>query len=357
MNNAINNSTIKFLCFSLLAIILGQFYIVALIDIFHYKFFQDTIVIFESNPIFFGNGSFDSARFLLAPYISILGFFGVELENYQRYSGIDFHFTNIFFCIINSLIYFIGVFSLRQKTNDFGKLIFIIIYILYVPYIGVPGKETNTLILGYLLFYMLAKNGGASYFVPIIGIIALYAAGGRYYYFLFIASFIFLSRIDKSNYWILAIMGLLVFSAISSFEEVRLAVQFARPDLSEMSNSFISLPFDDIEYTGFLLNRIYLFILLMIPIEMLQNSLYIPYFILGIGTTYLICYGIKFKGNSIENNCAVAILSFIISQALFEPDFGSIFRHRTFILPFILYLAASRLQITKISEIRVTPIK
>ncbi|HBC96969.1 MAG TPA: hypothetical protein DC034_09290 [Clostridium sp.] len=46
----------------------------------------------------------------------------------------------------------------------------------------------------------------------------------------------------------------------------------------------------------------------------------------------------KFENYKVVSNIVIYIAAFILVQALFEPDFGSVFRHSMNLMPFYLYL-------------------
>jgi len=112
----------------------------------------------------------------------------------------------------------------------------------------------------------------------------------------------------------------------------------------------------------FVLNYFINLVRIVIPIEVLWKSLsrgiiYVP---LQLATNLLILLYIKVVSNFykfktittiqktvkikeyyIIKNIVVYIVSFYMVSALFEPDFGSFFRHSTSLLPFLFYLLFS----------------
>lgn len=315
-------------------------YIIVLIDLFHYKFFQDTVVMFGTEPSYLEGGSFASARFLLEPYLFILTIFGIRLENYGLYKGVDFNIINIYFLVINSFIFWLalGVYKIPFR-HIWTFVLCTLIFLLYVPYIGVPGKETNTLLLGVVLYWGVVHQKKFNWRVLFCGALVMaYAAGGRYYYIPFLIMYILAISVDKKLLPVIVVAAMVGVFFVTLSPEVRSMIQFARPDLTDESNSFIPLPFEDSSHILFLSNRFYLFGQLLVPTLLASNVLYWPYLIFGIFTTYLLLKGAFYKSETVEYRCAMAILAFIIVQALFEPDFGSIFRHRAFIIPFIVSL-------------------
>ena len=325
---------------SLIVVFFGQLYILFLIDVFHYKFFQDTTVIILSDSGGFGSGSFSSARLLLNPYFEILEFLGVDLDSYKKYAGIDFNFSNIFFCLINSLIYFQFCRFFNGRRTLLSVLVVFYTYLLYVPYIGVPGKETNTLLVGCLMFWSFFVKQKKAIFIP-VGLVGLYAAMGRYYYFVFLLSYFFIVYIKpgKGLYFLFYLVGSMAFIYLLGFDEVKGVLLLARPDIEDITNSFIKFPLEDVSASSIYLNRLYLFFVMLFPWQLLFNPVYWPYFIFGVWGTILIFFGFFSQSDSVVFRCSAVIISFYLSQSLFEPDFGSVFRHRSFLLPFYVYMS------------------
>lgn len=326
-------------------------YIIILIDLFHYKFFQDTVVIFATEPSYLEGGSFSSARFLLEPYLFLLELLGVRLDNYGLYEGVDFNVTNIYFLAINSFIFWTALRIYDIKPRRIWTFLFCaLIFLLYVPYIGVPGKETNTLLLGIVLYLGTVNQRKFNWKTLLSGaLLIIYAAGGRYYYIPFFLIYMSAIALDRKLLPKIAVAAIVAGYFMTLNPDIRLIIQYARPDLTGESNSFIPFPFEDDSHILFLFNRIYLLGQLLVPTLLASNILYWPYLIFGVFTTYLLLKGWGRKSETVEYRCAMAILAFFIVQALFEPDFGSIFRHRAFIIPFIISMGA-RLSFFRPSE-------
>ena len=106
-----------------------------------------------------------------------------------------------------------------------------------------------------------------------------------------------------------------------------------------MSASRIEYYFDDGQALGFLANRSLTLGMLLLPLNLLLVSpAYAPFVALQIFLTARLWRAWRHPASSTQVLAASAVLGLTMVSALFEPDFGSYFRHKVGILLFMLLL-------------------
>jgi hypothetical protein len=111
----------------------------------------------------------------------------------------------------------------------------------------------------------------------------------------------------------------------------------------EETASRIAYIWNDEAPVGFVMNHGLGFLRLSFPVELLLKSpAYGVFVIFKCAVSIMVIRSLRRKGTkSHQKMCAHAIIAFTAIQALFEPDFGSAYRHFMIVLPFVylLYVA------------------
>jgi hypothetical protein len=346
------------LIFGSLAIILGfqylhnhKFHVDALKI---YKIYQELNIndIFKFEPF---NSFYNTARLY-----KIL-FFNMQI-NFEWFVFLtSILYLLLFICIISNI---------EVKYNKKIFVIFSSFFIFDMIFLFQPSKEFFSLLVNLIFFKYVIKHDRIKSKVFALIIYSLYAYYFRKYYFIIIIIYfgiqIFIKfKISSKVVCILIFTSVFIymFNNTNYLDEI----VFIR-------NQFIGLAENTATYIGdickhsrenksillFFINYFINFIRIVFPIEVLWKSTSrgIIFFPIQIYITYLVIKYINFilnnrkvilyisdkelveKFNIIKRSISY-ILSFFLVGALFEPDFGSVFRHSMNLLPIILYLIFS----------------
>jgi hypothetical protein len=314
--------------------------------VWHDKLYIDglTIVRTRAELTAFGN-SFSASAFLLAPLLGTLDLFGVQLDTYGLAYGQDLIVTNTVF----GSLFFVGlailVFSYRLRTTPGNLLVFIFITVLFAPFFYAITKELLlfALTLGVLLAYRAGTVGvrGMAWLYTVL--LLLFGVYFRIYYLafggLFIVHWLLLGRLR----WLAAFYLLAAIALVALYNHLPLdLLSKGRANYLEgISSSRIEYHFDENNGVGFLANRLLAMLMLLAPVNLLATSLvYAPFIAVQLFLNWRTLRLLRLPRRDIRTVAAHAVLAFTVVGALFEPDFGSYFRHKVGVLPLMLLVMA-----------------
>lgn len=217
-------------------------------------------------------------------------------------------------------------------------------------YLGYYSKDV--LVVPIVIAILVLPRGRVSWLV-IVGLILLYAAQFRTYWYivgaLYVGYWLVIRRFDWKTLiftgLIVTVLGSLAISVVLGVDpsHFRTLVNDARVarEVGTAIQPFVSLP----EPVGGVVNNALTYLTLMIPLPLLATpTLYyigIAGVISFIWVTYH--YGVRTLSvteadDPIYSRCVALISAYVSTQALFEPDYGSALRHLTPLLPLFLYV-------------------
>ncbi|PFR93532.1 hypothetical protein [Priestia megaterium] len=337
---------INLLLFFFLFALVGVGYMILNPFINHPKFYQDSLMIVNSSrDISIGAGSYKTTSFLLAPITDSLDLIGANIYSYGQRYDLGFFFTNGVYMILFLIPMMYIWMKKMPKLNVINVFCFLVMFGLYSAFYGVPNKDFIPFVFSFISLLFYFKGFKKTSILLLVVLMSYYAALGRFYYALFAVCLILHLTIKrKSVLFILYGIGIAlcyVMFNTSVFQYIYLA----RPSNNiDITNTWIDYPLNDHVFSGFILNRVLELVRLFFPVELLIKSVnYIPFVVFQLVTTVVTFKVLRNKKdyNPLEVVSALVVLTFTISQAIFEPDFGSYFRHKISIFPFIYILIRS----------------
>lgn len=321
----------------------------------HEKFYIDGLTIIDSTPSFEPfNSSFNSAAFLLQPWILLARFLGGQVANYGTNYDIGLLITNGVFGITALAIF--SWFALRfQPVITLTNLVAVgAAMVLLAPFYFCITKELVTLIGAVLPLAIWArrpdKTGlGLAVYVASMAFLGVYF---RAYYLLYaLILCVNLVSMRKLSFTLIVYGGaLVVIWVLFSRLPWDLLTKGRAEYLEGVSASRIEYYLSDDGFVGFIGNRALAFLTMLFPINlMLRSPAYTPFVLLQIWISLRMVALLKERAAGMVGFANHAILSFTMVQALFEPDYGSYFRHRVGLLLFILLVLC---RFSKIPQIK-----
>ncbi|MFM2238402.1 MAG: hypothetical protein RL389_749 [Actinomycetota bacterium] len=186
--------------------------------------------------------------------------------------------------------------------------------------------------------------------------IFFYALFFRTYWALTASTFLFLSiyknRVGEK--WIARIASITVLTlALIPFAGnlIGLDVTTIRANLNagrlgeDFAVTAISTPFESKNLAVLGLSQIILALELIVPLPLFTSG-DLQYFLIGVGIASIwgvfLAKGLRHKNNDPKSQVVVLLVAFLITNSLFEPDFGSLLRHMVVLFPLMLMAAWNR---------------
>ncbi|MGO4702080.1 hypothetical protein [Dyella sp. 2RAB6] len=312
--------------------------------VWHDKLFIDGLTIIRSQPRleWFGN-SYGAAAYLLHPLLRMLAALGVRLDDYGLGYTDDLVLANMVFGVM--FLAGIASFALRWRLRaDAGNMaLFFVFVTLLSPFFFCISKELIPFAImcaavGLYRCGMLGVRGCALAYAAAMALCGLYF---RVYYLAYAAIFLYNFALWRHRgLWIAGCLAMaLLLILFHQRLPLDLLTQGRAGYLEGVSASRIEYYFDDGQALGFVANRTLTFGMLLLPLNLLLVSpAYAPFIALQILLTARLWRVWRHPCSSMQALAASAVLSFSMVAALFEPDFGSYFRHKVGILLFMLML-------------------
>lgn len=295
--------------------------------------------------------SFQVAAFLLLPLVEILELAGVDLETYGRYLDYDLYLANTAFGVVS--FFLVGAVMLAYgipRARGWDAVAILALLVLLAPFVFVVSKEIVPLAVAAILLVLAragdwpAKTVAVQFAITLI-VLAQYF---RAYYLatavLILASTLFCRQRKALLLALYVVFFTFLFVGYSTLplDDIRIG---RAEYLEDVSASRIIYPLDDNSPTGFALNRLYSFGTMVVPVVLpLRNLIYTPFFLLQLVITYSMVR-VLWKGrDDYAVLAAHVVLAFTAVSALFEPDYGSYFRHKVGTIPFLLIMLVATLR-------------
>lgn len=247
-----------------------------------------------------------------------------------------------------------GVYAVDYATG----LLLVFFVTLSCVYMTVLSKDF-VVALVFLPFLFLCRNGYKGIFVWVV-VAVFYALWFRTYWFIFVAQFLFLLFVFRRGFGIsklifsaliLLLAWALVFSVVLGvdLDVYRTLVNDSRLERGQENARTMIVPY--LSGGGFFvswLNTLITFVLLLLPLPLLL--LLSPYYVFVFVCVGYMWWGIcvsalKLSSRDLElqdSACLSLIFSFVLTQSLFEPDYGSYIRHLAPLFPIVTYILCRR---------------
>lgn len=341
-----------------LAIIMAQLIPYVLYNVHHQKFFLDAVKILTVEPSLqiFGS-SFSSTAYLLEPINILLNHLGVSLETYSRQYGID----EVFVGVVYSSLFHGSLISLlvfaKIRPTIIMLLILVFVTLVMAPFYVVPNKEIIVFMIFTLVTIIISRGKLFSGVMLFVIFCTLYAIYVRTYFIglipLVLATNIILRHHSLKILSLVLLCSLAIMLFIYRSEMLFELLNRARAkEISDITTSYIHYPFSDSDYLKFMLNRLYSVSIMLVPIPLLGlGLLYFPLFIYQLFITIVMVRMYMITNSAKDYWLLSIIIGFTILQAIFEPDYGSVFRHKIMILPFMVLLISRYYGLKRINKI------
>ncbi|GLQ97896.1 hypothetical protein [Dyella mobilis] len=289
--------------------------------------------------------SYEASAYLLSPLFDVLRTFGVRLDGYGQVFDDDQFIVNVLF----GGMFFLGVavvaMSLRVRSNLVNVVSFGFFLLALSPFFFCISKELVPAWVAVvaLTTHRLGWLGRRGMFAFYVGLILLCGFYFRIYYLCF-AGLLWLNwTMDgrRKNLLLFYLLGAGALVVLYDKLPLDLINKGRASYLEGVSNSRIRYLFPDNNGIGFVSNRVLTLLQLLLPVSLLAISpSYLPYVVLQCLLTWMTLRQLRYPSRDLRSMAAHVLLAFTIVGALFEPDFGSYFRHKIGVLPFLLLVVA-----------------
>ena len=273
--------------------------------------------------------------------------------------------ASLLYCIL--FIYLIR--SIEIKHNQTAFILFLLFFVFDMIFLFQPSKDFISLLVSvFVLKLIISDYKGKNVFIMLL--ISIYALFFREYYFIILFLFYMLKLAANIKFKVRFLLFVLIAAGFCAmlyytdyFDEVMLLRYYSYNFLSGFTNTVIQdvipiLPGEKniLKYAA---NYILIAVRLILPVEVLWKSPSrgIIFFPLQLIIDYIFIRYIPVVSHYIKNrktlpdeiqrdsrkitHVHIYVLSFFLVGVLFEPDFGSVFRHSMNLMPFVLYLSFS----------------
>lgn len=332
----------------LIILLLCSVFIILLISLFdHGKYYLDGYTLLNTQPTgWFFQGSYPSTATFFSFLFSMFKEWGINSSTMQR-NAFDFYFVIFFFFFLEIIMILHILILYSFKANFLSILLLFILLAILSPFMATINKEIVYVILVYPIFVFFRFLNFKLFLFILVSVTTLFALGGRYY----LIPFIFLSMIVYAFYdrprYIFLFLFIALFLLYVIFPDIVGLLMIAKPIiLKGITYTWIDDYFDRSQYFTFLLNSFVNSLRIMFPLELLMKGP--KYFIPSLFLTYISYIAFKIislkelyngqKYSKLVLFSAISTIIYSIIQSIFEPDFGSVLRHKIIIIFMILII-------------------
>lgn len=313
-------------------------------SLWHSKFYLDGQTILQAAPSFeLFAGSYRGTAWVFAPFFKFLEYAGLDLSSYSTRFDIDWFLANLLWSIPYMAAVWFCAFAARQNLTMGGLFVIFCALVLYAPFYGSINKDIIPALFSAIFVWRLLRGSPLAAVLLFVVLCCLYGLLIRSYFLLFAILFVgtWLISTDRRKIILTVAIGSVV--VYLSFSHIpRTLIDIGRAEyLDGISATRISYVFDDFSAIGFLLNRLSSLFRIAFPVELLLKSpAYIPFVAFR---CYVSVLALRMMGRTMPADVRAAsslVFAFTLTQAVFEPDFGSAFRHFMMVMPVVIYLQA-----------------
>jgi len=316
--------------------------------IWHAKFYLDGHTLLSSNPsLELFAGSYRGTAWLFSPVFDALRYAGVELNKYSTEFDANWFIANMVWATPFVVATWLLLKRVNFDTDASSVFVLFCALTLFSPFYASINKDIIPALACFVSMHSLAKGHTARAMVIFVALCVAYGLTIRSYFLLF--ALLFLATQSISGNRRLVVLAILAGTGIVylAFPYIpRTLIDIGRAEYLEgVSATRIDYFFDDFSALGFTLNRLTSLARIAFPIELiLKSPAYLPFVVFR---CYASALTLRLMGSRIPTDLRVAssvVFAFTLTQAIFEPDFGSSFRHFLMVMPAVIYLQAGRLR-------------
>ena len=319
--------------------------------VWHDKFYIDGLTILSTVPSFepFG-GSYAASALLLKPWFAVARAVGGDLTTYGLQYGYGLIATNIVFgsSFLATFMWFTLRFEPLATWRNYAAVLMVMV--LLAPFYFAITKELVLFLSSTLPFIVWSrsaeklKTGLFVYFVSLLFLGIYFRSYYALYGVVLLVNLVALRRPAVA----LAVYGIALLVVFATFSKLPwdLLLKGRAEYLEGISASRIEYYFSDGSFIGFVGNRVLTFLSMMFPVNLAMRSpAYMPFIALQLWLSIGIIGNIRRRAAGIVGISTHVVLAFTIVQALFEPDYGSYFRHKVGLILFILVILCKFIRI------------
>ncbi|KAF1017374.1 MAG: hypothetical protein GAK31_00639 [Stenotrophomonas maltophilia] len=313
-------------------------------SLWHAKFYVDGQTIMRASPALeLFAGSYRGTAWLFAPIFQFLEYVGIDLSAYSTRFDLDWFLANLLWSAPYIGAIWLSAYLARQEFRPGGLFVLFCALILYAPFYGSINKDIVPALISLVFVWGLSPGRPLPAILLFVGLCCVYGLFVRSYFLLLCVMFVGTWAISTDRRKVLvtvALGSILVYFAFAYIP--RRLIDIGRSEYLEGVNATrISYLFDDFSAAGFLLNRLSSLVRIAFPLELvLKSPDYAPFVVFR---CYVSVLALRMMGRSMPSDVRAAsslIFAFTLTQAVFELDFGSAFRHFMMIMPVVVYLQA-----------------
>jgi hypothetical protein len=308
--------------------------------------YVDGARIVQATPVWTAFGSsYEASAYLFAPLFDLLRDAGVRLQAYGHVFNDDQLIVNMMFGGLFFAGVVVQVIGWRLHTDVRNIASFVFFTLALSPFFFCISKELvpawlAVMVLMMYRFGLLSVRGMMLVYIALVALCGVYF---RVYYLLFAPLLLLHWSLDRRRKILVLLYLLGAVALIALYNKLPLdLINIGRAEyLDGVSNSRIRYPLPDDSGIHFVGNRLVTFLQLLFPVSLLAiGPSYLPYVILQCLLTWLMFKRLIDPERGLPTLAAHTVLVFTIVGTLFEPDFGSYFRHKVGVLPFLLLVVA-----------------
>lgn len=323
--------------------VLGLFLLGQMPQLWHAKFYLDGQSLLDATPAMeLFAGSYRGSAWLFSPLFQLAAHAGLDLGQYASRFDHAWLLANLLWALPYLLMVWCVVWRLGARGGIGQLFVLFCALVLYAPFYGSINKDIVPALMMFAVTLMLAAGRlGAAWGVFLVLVLA-YGLVVRVYFLLFGAVFVLAFFLVDSRMKLMAALLAGSAAVIIAFPHIpRALIDIGRAEyLEDVASTRIHYWLDDYAPTGFAINRIGAIIRVALPLELLLKSpAYAPFVLFRCHVTLLTLRALGGAGG--VRMAACILLSFTVTQAVFEPDFGSAFRHFMMAMPLVIYLQSA----------------
>lgn len=339
-------SAIVWFCVALFSVA-GLFLVHEMPSLWHAKFYLDGQGLLNASPsaeLF--AGSYRGTAWIFSPVFQLVEYLGLDLSAYSsRFNG-QWFAMNLLWTMPYLTMIWIVIWRAGVPSDESGLFVLFCALVLYAPFYGSINKDIVPTFISFATVMALLAGRHRTAVVLLVALSLAYGLVVRLYFLIFVAVFLVaLSAIDSRRKMVASMLAGAALVFISFPYIPRALIDIGRAEyLEDVSNTRIGYFFGDYTALGFAINRVSAMLRLAFPLELLLKSpVYAPFVLFRCYATLLMTKAMAQSGGLRIAACSV--FAFTITQAIFEPDFGSAFRHFMMAMPLVLYLQAHQRRI------------
>jgi hypothetical protein len=321
----------------------GVFLVHEMPQLWHSKFYLDGQTLLAATPAMeLFAGSYRASAWLFWPVFQLAGYLGLDLSLYSSRFDRAWFVMNLLWALPFLAMIWEVVRRMGARAGPSDIFVLFCALVLYAPFYGSINKDIVPALMMFAVTAALAAGRLGTALTVFVVLVLAYGLVVRVYFLLFGTVFVLAYFLVDSRTKMMVALFAGTMVVVLSFPYIpRALIDIGRAEyLEDVASTRINYSFDDYTAGGFALNRIVAVVRVAFPVELLLKSpVYAPFVLFRCYVTLLMLKAIDQVGGM--RMAACVILAFTVTQAVFEPDFGSAFRHFMMAIPLVIYLQSA----------------